>query len=94
MLRVFDNCISLFRIRQIHHLYTHKDLFDMNFKYGILGIKSYIINRIFNNDIATINNLPNENISPPCYALLRNCPPTPIPVERSFSMLKKILAVW
>ena len=41
----------------------HKDLFDINFKYDILRIKFYLINRISDNDIATINDLTKENIS-------------------------------
>lgn len=55
-------------------------------------IRQYIDKRLASNDIITISNCRREDISPTNYALLQNCNPTSASVERSFSMLNKILA--
>ena len=45
-----------------------------------------------NNDISEIMNMERQDISPAVYHMLENSQPTPASVERSFSMLKKLLA--
>ena len=45
-----------------------------------------------NNDISEILNMERQDISPHVYHMLQNCQPTSASVERSFSMLKKLLA--
>lgn len=57
----------------------------------ILGFKDYISIRLKESDFESIVYLKNENISPADYILLHNCPCTSIAVERSFSMLKRML---
>jgi len=48
--------------------------------------------RIENNDILKIMSVKRSDISPAVYSLLQHCQPTSVSVERSFSMLRKILA--
>ena len=45
-----------------------------------------------NNDIFEIINMERQNISPAVYHMLENCQPTSASAERSFSILKKLLA--
>ena len=45
-----------------------------------------------NNDISEIINMERQDISPAVYHMLRNSQPKSASVERSFSMLKKLLA--
>ena len=47
----------------------------------------YIDSRLNDNNTRTIARLTNKDISPTIYHLLRECLPTSISVERSFSML-------
>ena len=70
----------------------HEILSNINFKTDPVNIKMYVESRLNDNDARTIARLTNEDISPTIYQLLRECPPTSISVERSFSMLKKLLA--
>ena len=44
-----------------------------------------------NNDISEILNMERQDISPAVYHMLQNFQPTSASVERSFSMLKKLL---
>jgi hypothetical protein len=53
----------------------------------------YVQACIEKNDIKSITLIRNTLISPSDYCFLQDCPPTSITVERSFSMLKKLLAV-
>jgi hypothetical protein len=64
----------------------------MDFGDDVVGIINYIIKRLEKSDITAIINLSNELISPYLYALLHEAQPTSICVERSFSMLKKLMA--
>lgn len=57
-----------------------------------VNIVNYIKERLDKNDIQIIATISNENISPLKYVSLKKCQPTSISVERSFSMLKKMLA--
>ena len=45
-----------------------------------------------NNDISEIVNMERQDISPAMYHMLQNSQPTFASVERSFSILKKLLA--
>ena len=57
-----------------------------------VGIKLYLQDRLQKNDITSIVNHFNDNISPDRYVSLKQCIPTSLPVERSFSLLKKMLS--
>ena len=75
-----------------HDIYSIvKRLTALDFKNDPVGVKAYIIDRLLTNDILKITELKDESISPSIYHDLLRCPPTSIAVERSFSMLKKIL---
>ena len=56
------------------------------------NINQYIKKRMQNNDISEITNMERQDISPAVYHMLQNSQPTSASVERSFSMLKKLLA--
>ena len=55
------------------------------------AIKAYIKERLSNSDLKEIINCTNLTIAPTSYALLQKAQPTSAPVERSFSMLSKLL---
>ena len=55
------------------------------------AIKDYINKRLSNSDLETIINCTNLTIDPTSYALLQKAQPTSAAVERSFSMLNKLL---
>ena len=55
------------------------------------AIKNYIKKRLSNSDLETIINCTNLTIDPTSYALLQKPQPTSAAVERSFSMLSKLL---
>jgi hypothetical protein len=69
-----------------------KKLQSISFKYDPVGLKDYIDARLDKNDIVRLVNSTEKNISPSMKMKLINCPPTSVSVERSFSMLKKMLA--
>ena len=56
------------------------------------NINQYIKKRMQNNDISKIINMDRQDISPAMYHMLQNSQPTSASVERSFSMLRKLLA--
>ena len=60
------------------------------FDYDSCAIKNYIKKRLSNSDLETIN-CTNLTIDPTSYALLQKAQPTFAAVERSFSMLSKLL---
>ena len=64
---------------------------NMQFHDDPCAIKNYIKKRIFNSDLETIMNCTNLTINPTSYALLQKAQPTSAAVERSFSMLSKLL---
>ena len=64
---------------------------NMHFLDDPCSIQAYIKNRLFNTDLETILNCSNSAIAPTTYALLQNAQPTSAAVERSFSMLSKLL---
>ena len=53
--------------------------------------KNYIQKRLSNSDLETIINCANLTIDPTSYALSQKVQPTFAAVERSFSMLNKLL---
>ena len=64
---------------------------NMQFDHDPCAIKNYIKKRLSNSDLETIINCTNFTIDPTSYALLQKAQPTFAAVERSFSMLSKLL---
>ena len=65
---------------------------ELDFGEDTCNINQYVKKRMQNNDISEIINMERQDISPAVYPMLQNSPPTSVSVERSFSMLKKLLA--
>ena len=65
---------------------------ELDFGEDTCNIYQYIKNRIQNNDISEIINIERQDISPAVYHMLQNSQPATTSVERSFSLLKKLLA--
>ena len=65
---------------------------ELDFGKDTCNIKQYIKKRMQNNDISEIIIMERQDISPAVYHMLQNSQPTSASVERSFSMLKKLLA--
>ena len=63
----------------------------MQFDDDPYAIKDYIKKRLSNSDLETIINCTNLIIDPISYALFQKAQPTSAAVERSFSMLSKLL---
>ena len=64
---------------------------NMQFDDHLCAIKNYIKKQQSNLDLETIINCTNLTINPTSYALLQKAQPTSAAVERSFSMLSKLL---
>ena len=64
---------------------------NMQFDDDPCAIKTYIKKRLSNSDLETIINCTNLTIDPTSYALLQKAQPISAAVERSFSMLSKLL---
>ena len=64
---------------------------NMKFDDDPCAIKAYIKKRLSNSDSEAIINCTNLTIAPTSSALLQKTQPTSAPVERSFSMLSKLL---
>ena len=64
---------------------------NMQFDDDPCAIKNYIEKRLSNSDLETVINCTNLTIDPTSYALLQKAQPTSAAVERSFSMLSKLL---
>ena len=64
---------------------------NMQFDDDPCAIKDYINKRLSNSDLETIINCTNLTIDPTSYALLQKAQPISAAVERSFSMLNKLL---
>ena len=64
---------------------------NMQFDNNPCAIKDYINKRLSNSDLETIITCTNLTIDPTSYALLQKAQPTSAAVERSFSMLNKLL---
>ena len=64
---------------------------NMQFDDHPCAIKNYIKKRLSNSDLETMINCTKLTIDPTSYALLQKAQPTSAAVERSFSMLSKLL---
>jgi len=74
-------------------LSAYQDLTMINFGVDSCGIKQYLDKRLKNNtDLVTIATLSRLDIAPTQYHLIQKCQASSASVERSFSMLKKLLA--
>ena len=66
---------------------------ELDFGEGICNINQHIKKSMQNNDISEIINMERQqDISPGVYHMIQNSQPTSASVERSFSMLKKLVA--
>ena len=65
---------------------------ELDFGEDTCNINQYIKIRMQNNNISEIINMERQDISTAVYHMLQNSQPTSACVERSFSMLKKLLA--
>ena len=63
----------------------------MQFDDDPCAIKNYIKKRLSSSDLETIINCTNLTIDPTSYALVQKAQPSSAAVERSFSMLSKLL---
>ena len=64
---------------------------ELNFGEDTCNINQYIKKRMQSNDISKTIDMERQDISPAVYHILLNSQPTSVSVERSFSMLKKLL---
>ena len=71
---------------------AYNDLTKLGFGDGSCAIAAYIRKRLEKNDSSEIMAMNRQEISPTVYGLLQHCQPTTASVERSFSMLSKLLA--
>ena len=72
---------------------AYNDLMEVNFGVDSCNLKLYLNKRLNNNaDLKFIATLSRDDISPSQYQLLQNCQASSASVERSFLMLKKLLA--
>ena len=69
-----------------------RDMPALDFGEDVCGLKLYLDKRLESNEIFAIHQMKNQTVSPKTYALLLNCQPTSCSVERSFSLLGKLLA--
>ena len=65
---------------------------ELDFGEDTGNINQYIKKRMQNNSISEIINMERQDISTAVYHMLQNSQPTSASVEKSFSMLKKLLA--
>ena len=69
-----------------------QDVMSLDFGADVCGIGKYIKRRIARNDITSIVKMERQDISPHLYNLLQKSQATSASVERSFSILGKLLA--
>ena len=65
---------------------------ELDYGEDTCNINQYIKKRMQNNDISEIITMERQDISPAVYHMLQNSQPTSASVEKSFSMLKNLLA--
>ena len=98
LLKIKDqyNCIAKLTEKMKSARYTIKETMqaiqELDFGEDTRNINQYIKKRMQNNDISEIINMERQVISPAVNHMLQNSQPTSAFVERSFSMLKKLLA--
>lgn len=68
-----------------------KDFEVLDFGEDICNIKAYVSDRLKKNDILKITQMENASLTPYQYSKLLKCQPTTCSVERSFSLLGKLL---
>jgi hypothetical protein len=72
---------------------AYQDIKSIDFKEDPCNINGYIKKRLEkNNDLTVISTLSRDDLAPSQYFLLQQCQATSVSVERSFSILKKLLA--
>ena len=90
------NCLADLVLKTEETKYTiqaaHGDLTNLDFGDDSCDIASYITKRLKKNDLMDIIEMNREEIAPAVYGMLQKCQPTTASVERSFSMLNKLLA--
>ena len=74
----------------IQHAYN--DLNNLNLQGDPASVHLYLKKRLDGHEMNSIMKLTRDEISPTTYGLLHNCQATSASVERSFSMLGKLLA--
>ena len=81
-------------IREFHNEFisTPTDLHAFQFHEDPCSISEYISNRLLGKDFLDIINCTRENITPAMFSQLQQCCATSCAVERSFSLLKKLLS--
>ena len=98
LLKIKDQCECLVQLieKMESAKYTIKETVQaiqiLDFGEEICNINQYIKKRMQNNDISEIINMKRQDISPAVFHVLQNSQPTSASVERSFSMLKILLA--
>ena len=65
---------------------------ELDFGEDVCNISQYLKKGMQNNYISEIMNMERQNISPAVYHMLQNAQSTSASVERSFFLLKKLLA--
>ena len=90
------NCLADLVLKTEETKYTiqaaHGDLTNLDFGDDSCDIASYITKKLKKNDLMDIIEMNREEIAPAVYGMLQKCQPTTASVERSFSMLNKLLA--
>ena len=71
---------------------AYNDIQKIDFKEDPCAIKEFISRRILEKDFLELVNCARREISPAIYASLQSCTATTCAVERSFSLLKKLLS--
>ena len=72
---------------------AYEKRYKLDFGSDPVGVQLYLNHRLeLNSDLKAIVNMSNTNVSPALYAKLLQCQATSCSVERSFSMLGKLLA--
>ena len=71
---------------------AYRDLHALQFHEDPCSISEYISNRLLGKDFLDIMNCTRENITPAMFSRLQQCCATSCAVERSFSLLKKLLS--
>ena len=84
---VLVDFISQNKVKILHKVKTCQNCLHQKFPYK----NEEICIRLSNSDLKTIINCTNLTIDPTNYALLQKAQPTSAAVERSFSMLSKLL---
>ena len=88
-------CLSKNVVKAENPQYTMReaaaDIAEMDFQDDPCRIKGYIQMRLSKNDFTAILEHERQDIPPSIYASLQSCQPTSCSVERSFSILKRVL---